>query len=45
MILCVESCIGSEESGKGVKQEQQVLITEDAIRRLSNYPFQRDWID
>ena len=45
MTLCVESYIGSEKSGEGVKLEEQVLITEDGVRRLSSYPFQLDWID
>jgi Xaa-Pro dipeptidase len=37
MTLCVESYIGSETSGMGVKLEEQVLVTDDGIRQLSRY--------
>ncbi|MFT5221622.1 MAG: Xaa-Pro dipeptidase [Planctomycetota bacterium] len=39
MIFCVESYIGSESSGQGVKLEDQLLITETGVERLSQYPF------
>lgn len=39
MVLCVESFIGAEEGGEGVKLEQQVLITETGYEVLSNFPF------
>lgn len=45
MTMCVESYIGSEQSGMGVKLEEQVLITEDGFRQLSSYPLQTDWIE
>lgn len=40
MTLCVESYIGSEQSGEGVKLEEQVLITEKGVKKLSNYPLE-----
>jgi Xaa-Pro dipeptidase len=40
MTLCVESYIGSETSGMGVKLEEQVLVTDDGIRQLSRYPLE-----
>ncbi|MCP8897116.1 Xaa-Pro peptidase family protein [Shinella daejeonensis] len=39
MLLCVESFIGSEHGGKGVKLEQLVRITENGAVPLSSYPF------
>ncbi len=44
MTLCVESYIGSEISGEGVKLEEQVLITSDGARPLTGYPFENDWL-
>ena len=32
MTLCVESFIGHEDGGEGVKLEQQVLVTETGIQ-------------
>ena len=43
MTLCVESYIGSEKNGEGVKLEEQVLVTEDGFRQLSSYPLQTNW--
>ena len=40
MTLCVESYIGSENGYEGVKLEEQVLVTESSVVRLSSYPFQ-----
>ena len=40
MTLCVESFIGSEGGKEGVKLEEQVLVTETGVKRLSNYPFE-----
>ena len=40
MILCVESYIGSEQSGQGVKLEDQFLITETGIECMSQFPFE-----
>ena len=39
MTLCVESFIGHEEGGEGVKLEQQVLVTETGIELMSTFPF------
>ena len=44
MTLCVESYIGSEKSGEGVKLEEQVLITEQGCRLLTAYPMETDWL-
>ncbi len=40
MVLCVESYVGSESGGEGVKLEQQVLVTEAGCEPLSHYPFE-----
>ena len=40
MTLCVESYIGDESGGEGVKLEQQVLITETGTELLSAFPFE-----
>ena len=40
MTLCVESFIGEEHQGEGVKLEQQVLITETGVELLSRFPFE-----
>ncbi len=39
MVVCCESYIGDPESGQGVKLEDQFLITETGVERLTNYPF------
>ena len=39
MTLCVESFIGAEHGGEGVKLEQQVLVTETGVEPLTHYPF------
>ncbi len=44
MTLCVESYIGSERSGEGVKLEEQVLITERGAEVLTRYPMEMDWL-
>ncbi len=44
MTLCVESYIGSEESGEGVKLEEQVLITKDGCKLMTSYPMETDWL-
>ncbi|CAI8036070.1 Dimethylsulfonioproprionate lyase DddP [Geodia barretti] len=38
MTLCVESFIGHEEGGEGVKLEEQVLVTETGIELMSTFP-------
>ena len=44
MTLCVESFIGAEGGREGVKLEEQVIITETGVERMSTYPFQMDWL-
>ncbi|MGQ3214562.1 MAG: M24 family metallopeptidase [Shinella sp.] len=39
MIICIESYIGTEASQQGVKLEDQFLIHEDRVERMSNYHF------
>jgi len=39
MTVCVESFIGHENGGEGVKLEEQVLITESGVERLSIYGY------
>ena len=40
MTLCVESYIGNVGGPDGVKLEEQVLVTEDGVRNLGQYPFE-----
>ena len=40
MTLCVESYIGAEDGNEGVKLEEQVLVTEDGVHRLSTFPYE-----
>ena len=42
MTICVESYIGAEGGTEGVKLEQQVLITDNGIELLSQFPFEDD---
>ncbi|MCR9219733.1 MAG: Xaa-Pro peptidase family protein [Alphaproteobacteria bacterium] len=42
MVLCVESFIGAEDGGEGVKLEQQIEITQDGWRLMSRFPFDED---
>ncbi len=40
MTLCVESFIGHEDGGEGVKLEEQLYIRDDGrVELLSDYPF------
>ena len=39
MTVCVESFLGSDQGGEGVKLEDQVLITANGVERLTTYPF------
>ncbi|WP_299484080.1 Xaa-Pro peptidase family protein [uncultured Roseibium sp.] len=39
MVICIESYIGEEQAAEGVKLEDQFLITDDTVERLTNYPF------
>lgn len=40
MTLCVESFIGHNDGGEGVKLEQQILVTGTGIEPLSAFPFE-----
>ena len=40
MTVCVESYIGSEVGLEGVKLEEQVLITDTGVQRLSTFPYE-----
>lgn len=42
MTLCIESFIGVEGGKEGVKLEEQVLVTDTGIERLSTYPFEAE---
>lgn len=42
MTLCVESYIGEVGGQEGVKLEEQVLVTETGVERLSTFPFEED---
>ena len=44
MTLCVESFIGSDGGREGVKLEEQVIITETGVERMSTYPYHIDWL-
>ena len=44
MTLCVESFIGSYGGREGVKLEEQVIVTETGIERMSTYPYELDWL-
>jgi len=40
MILCIESYIGSSAAGQGVKLEEQLLVTDSGVERLSTFPYE-----
>ncbi|MEM7092211.1 MAG: Xaa-Pro peptidase family protein [Actinomycetota bacterium] len=40
MTICVESFIGDESGGEGVKLEQHCLVTEAGLEILSTFPFE-----
>lgn len=40
MVLCVESFIGHEQGGEGVKLEQQIHITDSGYELMSSFPFE-----
>jgi len=42
MVLCIESFVGSDHGGPGVKLEQQVRVTESGHELLSTYPFEEE---
>ena len=42
MTLCVESYVGRAGGREGVKLEDQVLVTDTGVERLSTFPFEPD---
>ena len=40
MAICVESFIGSENGGEGVKLEEQLVVTRDGYQLMSTFPFE-----
>ncbi len=40
MTDCIESYIGAEGGAEGVKLEEQVLVTESGVQRLSTFPYE-----
>ena len=44
MVLCLESYVGSELTGEGVKLEHQLLIKDDTVECMSNYPFDQRFL-
>jgi Xaa-Pro dipeptidase len=40
MAVCIESFIGSEHGGEGVKLEEQIVVTRDGYQRMSTFPFE-----
>ncbi len=42
MTLCVESYVGEVGGDEGIKLEQQVLVTERGVERLSRFPYEED---
>lgn len=45
MVICVESYIGRQSGGPGVKLEDQVLITETGHEVLTHYPWEAALLD
>lgn len=39
MVICIESYIGADQAAEGVKLEDQFLITETGVERMTTYPF------
>lgn len=44
MTVCVEAYGGEVGGNEGVKLEEQVLITDTGVERLSSYPFETDFL-
>lgn len=42
MTVCIESFVGHEDGGEGVKLEDMVLVTETGTEILSTYPYEQD---
>ena len=39
MVLCVEALVGAEGGSFSIKLEGQVLVTENGLENLTQYPF------
>ncbi|NDA15400.1 MAG: aminopeptidase P family protein, partial [Gammaproteobacteria bacterium] len=44
MVICVESFIGEEGGREGVKLEEQVIIGDKSVERMSTLPFETHWL-
>ena len=42
MAICIESFMGSEHGGEGVKLEQQILVTDTGYDLMSTFPFEEN---
>ena len=40
MAICIESYIGSEFGGEGVKLEEQVVVTTEGYQQMSTFPYE-----
>lgn len=45
MVISVESFVGSDQGGPGVKLEQMYLVADKETVPLSTYPFERILLD
>ena len=45
MVMCIESFIGSEYGGDGVKLEEQVVVTADGYQLMSTFPYESLLLD
>ncbi|MGE8062490.1 dimethylsulfonioproprionate lyase DddP [Pseudomonas sp. NPDC089547] len=45
MTLCVEAYIGEVGGRDGIKLENQLLVTEDGVEVLTNYPFEQSFLE
>ena len=45
MMFCVEALVGSQEAGFSIKLEDQVLVTEDGVENLTQYPYDPKFLD
>jgi len=45
MVICVESFIGSQHGGEGVKLEQEIVVTADGYQLLSTFPWEANLLD
>ncbi len=45
MVICIESYVGEKQYSEGVKLEDQFLITENGVERMTNYRFCKALLD